>query len=200
MEKIVSDLFTWNIFNEEKKLNFNGLYLKAGGSFLLIDPPPMSNQDREFIERLGKPTKICITNKHHTRASIDFRHDWGARIHIHERDLPLMEIVVDDTFSDGDILEGELKVIPISHAKTPGEVALYWEKNKTMIIGDAVIGKPEGGLSMLPDEKFKDPKLARQGLKVLRQFDFDKLLVGDGTSILNDAKAVFENFLKANVG
>jgi glyoxylase-like metal-dependent hydrolase (beta-lactamase superfamily II) len=195
MKKIHDDLYTWHIFNEEKKLNFNGLYLKAGGSFILIDPPPMSNQDREFVEQTGKPKNIYLTNKHHTRASVDCRHAWGSRIYVHEKDQPLMEITVDGTFADGDLLEGELKVVHIPHAKTPGESGLYWEKNKTLIVGDAVIGKPEGGLSMLADEKFKDPKLARQGLNLLLEFDFDTLLVGDGTSILKDAKRVLEIFL-----
>lgn len=195
MKKILADLYTWHIFNKEKKLNFNGLYLKAGGSYLLIDPPPMSEEDREFVEKTGKPKTIYLTNKHHTRASIDFRHEWGSRIYIHENDQAIMEIMVDGTFFSGEILAGELKVIHLPDAKTPGESALYWEKNKTLIIGDAVIGKPEGALSMLPDEKFKDPKLARQGLEVLREIDFDALLVGDGNSILKDGKKVFESFL-----
>lgn len=199
MKKIQSDLYTWHIFNEEKKLNFNGLYLKTAQSFILIDPPPMSPEDRAFIEKMGKPKAIYLTNKHHTRASLDFRHDWGSRIYVHEKDQPIMEIVVDGTFTDGELLEGELKVIHIPHAKTPGESALYWEKNKTLIIGDAVISKPEGSLSMLPDEKFKDPKLARQGLQVLRGIDFDALLLGDGTPILKDAKHVLLSFLEANL-
>lgn len=195
MKKLLDDLYTWHIFNEQKKLNFNGLYLKTGDSWLLIDPPPMSEDDIAFVEETGRPKSILLTNKHHTRASLDHRARWGARIYVHEKDQPIMEIMVDDTFSDGATLEGELKVIRIPDAKTPGEVALYWEKNKTLIVGDAVIGKPAGSLSMLSDDKFKDPRKAREGLRVLGEVPFERLLVGDGTSLLSNAKSVFEKFL-----
>jgi glyoxylase-like metal-dependent hydrolase (beta-lactamase superfamily II) len=200
VKKILDDLYTWSVFNEQKKLNFNGLYLKAGGSFILIDPPPMSLDDRTFVEKTGAPARIYITNKHHTRASIDFRHDWKSRIYIHEKDQPIMEIMADETFSTGEMLEGELQAIRIPDAKTPGEVALYWAKNKALIVGDAMIGKPEGSLSMLSDDKFKDSKKARLGLNVLREYDFDILLVGDGASILKNAKTIFEQFLNQQSG
>jgi glyoxylase-like metal-dependent hydrolase (beta-lactamase superfamily II) len=196
MKKILDDLYTWSVFNEEKKLNFNGWYLRTAQTFLLIDPPPLSPEDILFVEKMGKPKGIFLTNKHHTRSSLDYRQRWGARISVHEKDQPIMEIMVDDTFSDNALLEGELLVIRIPDAKTPGECAFFWEKNKTLIIGDAMIGKPEGSLSLLPDEKFKDPKKARAGLRILRQYPFDKLLVGDGAVILQNAKAIFETFLK----
>jgi len=196
MKKILEDLFTWSVFNEEKKLNFNGWYLKTASSFHLIDPPPLAPEDIQFVEKMGTPKRIFLTNKHHTRASLDHRQRWGARISVNEKDQPIMEIMVDDTFSDNALLEGELRALRIPYAKTPGECALFWEKNKTLIVGDAVIGKPEGFLSMLPDGKFKDPKQAREGLRVLRECSFDKLLVGDGTPILQNARTVFETFLK----
>ncbi|MFO1518729.1 MAG: hypothetical protein U1F57_03550 [bacterium] len=198
MQAIFENAYTWFIFNEEKKLNFNGLYLKVGASFALVDPPPLSEQDQAFISETGKPSFIYLTNKHHTRGSADHRKRWGAKLFIHKKDAPLMEIPVDGTFGDGETLSGELQVLRIPDAKTPGECAFWWKRNKTLVVGDAVIGKPAGGLSMLPDEKFKNPMLARQGLSVLREFDFDRLLVGDGTSLLGNAKKIFENFIAAS--
>jgi glyoxylase-like metal-dependent hydrolase (beta-lactamase superfamily II) len=195
MEQLFDNLYSWHVFNEDKKLNFNGLYLRPAGDWILLDPPSLSEENIAFIEKTGIPRRIYLTNKHHTRASAEHRKRWGSTLLIHERDQPLMEIPVDGTFSDGDRLEEELKVLGIPHAKTPGESAFFWAKNKTLIVGDAVIGKPAGGLSMLPDEKFKDPKLARQGLSILLELPAERLLVGDGTPILENARSVLEQFL-----
>ena len=195
MKKIREDIYTWSVFNEEKQLDFNGLYLKTEHKPILIDPPPPSPADLEEMEFLGKPHRIYLTNKHHTRNAATLRERFGARVFIHEDDAPLMEISVDGTFSDGELLENEFEVIWIPDAKTPGECAFYWKKNSTLIVGDAIIGKPEGSLSMLPDEKFKDPAAARQGLSVFRGIDFEKLLVGDGFSIFSNAKQALNEFL-----
>ncbi|MCE9625527.1 MAG: hypothetical protein K8R69_08785 [Deltaproteobacteria bacterium] len=195
MKKIREDLYTWSQFNEEKQLDFNGLYLKSEHKTIFIDPPPMSEADLQEVEFLGKPHRIYLTNKHHTRASATYRERWGSHIFIHDDDAPLMEIPVDGTFSDGELVDGEFEAIRIPDAKTPGECAFYWKKNGVLIVGDAMIGKPEGSLSMLPDEKFKDPQRARQGLSVLRGLDFEKLLVGDGFSIFSNAKLALTEFL-----
>lgn len=195
MKKIREDIYTWSVYNEEKQLDFNGLYLKFGKKSVLIDPPPMSPADLEEVEFLGKPHRLYLTNKHHTRNSEEYRRRWGCHLYIHEDDKPLMDIPVDGTFSDGELLEGELEAIRIPDAKTPGECAFYWKKYGILIIGDAMIGKPEGSLSMLPDEKFKDPVRARQGLSVLRGLDYEKLFVGDGSSIYSNAKQAVTEFL-----
>lgn len=198
MKKIRQQLYTWGAFNEEKQLNFNGLYLRAlAHRAVLIDPPPMGDEDLAEVESFGAPKKIYLTNKHHTRASADYRKRWGSELFVHEDDAPLMEIPPDGTFSDGELLEDELEAIRLPDAKTPGECAFFWKKNGVLIIGDALIGKPPGGLSLLPDEKFKDPQRAKAGLSVLRGLSYDVLLVGDGDSILTGAKEVVESFLKS---
>ena len=47
---------------------------------------------------------------------------------------------------------------------------------------------------MLPDEKYADVQSARDGIKILLNYDFDILLLGDGNSILEGAKTVVSNF------
>jgi hypothetical protein len=64
-----------------------------------------------------------------------------------------------------------------------------------MIVGDALIGKQPGSVSMLPPEKYTDPAKARDGLRRLLKYNFDSLLVGDGASILSGAKPVVETAL-----
>jgi glyoxylase-like metal-dependent hydrolase (beta-lactamase superfamily II) len=162
----------------------------------LIDPPALSEEDRKEIEALGRPHRIYLSNKHHTRSSAVLRAHFHCPLYIHEDDAPLMEIPVDGTFSDGEILENELEAVRIPDAKTPGECAFYWKKNGVLIVGDAVIGKPPGALSLLPDEKFRDPQRFKQGLLVLRGLEYDTLLVGDGSSLLSGARPIVEAFLQ----
>ncbi len=195
MKKIFEELQTWSVFNETKQLDFNGWYLKIKTFPILVDPPAMTPQDIKEVEFLGIPQRIYLTNKHHTRASAEHQKRWGSKIFIHEEDKPLMEIPVDGTFTDGEILVDELQVVRIPFAKTPGECAFFWPQKNVLILGDAIISPPQG-LAMLSDDKFKDPVKARQGLLALRGLDFEILLMGDGKPILKDAKKIVEAFIQ----
>ena len=64
-----------------------------------------------------------------------------------------------------------------------------------MFIGDALIGRVPGELNLLPPEMFTDINLAVKSLKVLSDYDFDDLLLGDGESIIGNGKKALEKFL-----
>lgn len=65
-----------------------------------------------------------------------------------------------------------------------------------LIVGDALIGKPSGALSLLSPEKYQDVRTARDGLRRLLKYQFDSMLVGDGTSITFGAKQAVEKVLQ----
>lgn len=164
----------------------------------MIDPviPPAGVW--ETINLKGKPKAIYLTNKHHTRKSVQFKEKYLSPIWIHEADKPLMEIPADKTFQDGEFLDGGFEVIQIKDNKTPGESAFHLNRgNGIMILGDALIGHPSGELHLLPPPKISNPEKAKMGLKRLFDYSFDVLLLGDGTSILKEAKKSVEKFLKA---
>ena len=48
---------------------------------------------------------------------------------------------------------------------------------------------------MLPPDKFVDIDEARKSLQVLKSFDFDDLLLGDGECIFGEGKKTLEKFL-----
>lgn len=196
MKTLMDGIHTWHVFSEEKQLNFNGLYIQSAAGPFLVDPPPMDEGDIAQVEQLGKPLRIYLTNKHHTRGSQEHRDRWGCGLWVPEDDKSLMEIPVDGTFNDGELLMEALEAVQIPDAKTPGECAFHWPDRKVLIIGDAIIHKP-GGLAMLPDEKFKDPAAARIGLRVLQGLEYDTLLVGDGEPILTGASEQVEAFIKS---
>ena len=98
---------------------------------------------------------------------------------------------------DGDALPCGLISIKLENQKSPGESAFFLKERGVMIVGDALIGKVPGKLNMLPPDKYKDPELAKKGLNKLLDFEFQSLLVGDGVSILKDAKKEVKSFLES---
>jgi glyoxylase-like metal-dependent hydrolase (beta-lactamase superfamily II) len=104
-----------------------------------------------------------------------------------------MDLKPSKTFKDGELLPGGLWVIHLQDQKSPGESALFLQQGKgVLIVGDALIGKPPGALSLLSPEKYTDAAKAKAGLRRLLKYQFDAVLVGDGTSILTGAKAAVE--------
>ena len=83
---------------------------------------------------------------------------------------------------------GPLEVVDAS-GKSPGEVALLWRDRGILIVGDAIIGNPTGQCGLLPDRVIDDPARLRSSVRRFLDLDFDILLVGDGESLLQDAKA-----------
>ena len=125
------------------------------------------------------------------------RERFGARIVIHRRDRALIDCDVDDVYDDGDVLAGALEVVPVRDAKSPGESALWWRERRVLILGDALIGKPPGRLSLLPDEKFAQSDRARAGARALAALDANMVLVGDGVSILEGGSAALRAFAQS---
>jgi len=109
-----------------------------------------------------------------------------------------MDIKVDRTYKGGDHLPGGVTAIHVPDGKSPGESALLLGRGKGILfLGDALIGKPPGRLSLMPPEKYKDPSKAREGIRVLLDYKFDSILVGDGASILTGGKRAVEEFLRS---
>ena len=114
-----------------------------------------------------------------------------------EADVAQMDVKPSKTFKDGELLPGGIWVIHLNDQKSPGESALYIQQGKgVLIVGDALIGKPAGGLSLLAPEKYGDITKARDGLRRLLKYNFDSILVGDGASIVFGAKQAVEQALQ----
>ncbi|MCB0308463.1 MAG: hypothetical protein KDD48_03755 [Bdellovibrionales bacterium] len=196
MRQISPHIWTWSEFNTDKGLDFNGWYIQYDGETALIDPPEPTENVIQFIKTRGAPDNIFLTNKHHARASGVFREIFDCPVWIHEHDESLIEMPVDRTIKDQDILSCGIKAIHICDGKTRGETSFYFPHEKAaMIIGDAVIGKPKGSLSMLADEKFENPFKAKLALNRLLEFQFDLLLLGDGESLTENAYETLKKFL-----
>lgn len=197
MKQILPGIWQWSWFSEEKQLDFNGLFLIVGEHRVLVDPPPMTAEDVAQVRRAGQLDYIVITNRDHERQAAAYKVEFGCRVMVPEGDAPEMEIRADKTYKDGELLPGGIWAVHLKDQKSPGECALYLpHRGGIMIVGDALIGKPPGELAMLPPDKYADVGKAREGLHRLLNYNFDTLLVGDGTSILTSAKSAVERFLR----
>ena len=195
MNEILPGIFTWAWLSPEKRINFNGWYVATPGESILVDPPECSEENLAEIEQRGAPKAILLTNKDHFRMSDEYARRFRAPVLIHQADAPLLAGRIGGVFKHGDDLPGEVHAIRIPDSKTPGETAFLIRRSNAVIIGDAVIGRPPGQLSLLPAEKFSDAGKAREGIRVILKYSFDAVLLGDGDSIPKGGRKAVEKFL-----
>lgn len=196
MKQLLPGIWQWSWFSEEKQLDFNGLFLNIGEHKIVVDPPPMTAEASTFIRRQGQLDYIIVTNRDHAREAAACQADFRCQLFVPDADAPQMDLKPSRTFKDGELLPGGIWVVQLNDQKSYGESALFIQQGKGILItGDALIGKPAGSLSMLPAEKYADAAKAREGLRRLLKYNFDAILVGDGTSILTGAKQAVERTL-----
>lgn len=194
MNEIFPGLWSWSLFSQEKGYFFNGILLNEGKSTVLIDPPFMTEEDRQTLRRFLPVRAIYLTNKDHERGAYDLRRELKAPLWIHEADRLFLKEAPDRTFSEGKELECGIRIIHLHSQKSPGESAFYLEKRKILILGDALIGHPSGKLNLLPAAKYQDIDKAQAGLRRIFSLSFDALLLGDGQSILTGAQQAADQF------
>jgi glyoxylase-like metal-dependent hydrolase (beta-lactamase superfamily II) len=196
MKQIFPDMWQWSWFSDEKQLNFNGLLLTIGEHTMLVDPPPMTSEARDVVRRHEPIDYIVLTNRDHVREAPTYQAEWKCQLYVPEADAAQMEVNPTRTYKDGELLPGGIWVIHLKDQKSPGESALFIERGRgVLIVGDALIGRPAGALCLLPPEKYADPVKAKEALQRLLRYHFDSLLVGDGVSILTEAKQQVKQLL-----
>lgn len=199
MKQLFPGIWQWCWFSQEKQLDFNGLFLTVGEHKILVDPPPMTGEASSVILRNGPVDYIIVTNRDHAREAVKYQEEFRCQVHVPEADAPLMDLKPTKTFRDGELLTGGIWVIQLKDQKSPGESTLFIQQGKgVLIVGDALIGKPPGSVSLLPAEKYADVGKAREGLRRLLKYNFDSLLVGDGVSILTGAKQAVDRLLESS--
>lgn len=196
MKQVLPSIWQWSWFSDEKQLNFNGLLLTIGEHKILVDPPPMMDEARTILCRQGPIDYIIVTNRDHVREAVTYRTEFRCQLLVPEADVAQMDVTPTKTYKDGELLPGGIWVVNLADQKSPGESALFIQQGRgIVIVGDALIGKPSGSVSMLPADKYADAAKAKEGLRRLLKYEFDALLVGDGTSILNGGKQQVERLL-----
>ena len=209
LTQISSSVYCWSEIhgaarNEPYPWNSFVIRTNHGESLVLVDPLPLLAEDESKIEVLGKPAHILLTCEYHLRESEAFRDRWGCDIRIHEDGLDYSEVMIDETFVDGDLLWDRIEVIHIPEAYHADEVAfLVHGDGNTMIVGDAVCGGrkdrgiPDGEIWInAPEYIVADLFRARDSLRKLAGHSFERMVFGHGSPILLDASDRFTAFLE----
>lgn len=197
MKEVLPGFHSWSVFIPERNLDFNGFFLVDSVENVLVDPPALSPADGREIIRLGAPGTILLTNRDHVRRSRECRDLFRCRIGIHELDAPLLDFQPDFVFGDGDPLPGSLSAVHVPDNKSPGETALLRTAGDgILILGDALIGTPSGGLTLLPPSKYRDLALTRAGLRRLLDHRFRSILIGDGPLTPIRGRSALERFVE----
>ncbi|ULA61002.1 MAG: hypothetical protein LZF60_280038 [Nitrospira sp.] len=198
MKQLLPGIWQWSWFSDEKQLDFNGLFLTVGEHKIVIDPPPLTSEASTLIRRQGALDYIIVTNRDHLREAAAYQAEFRCQLQVPEADASQMDVKPTKTYKDGELLPGGIWAIQLKDQKSPGESALYIQQGKgVLIVGDALIGKPAGALSLLPSERYGDVAKAKEGLRRLLKYNFDSILVGDGASIIFGAKQAVEHALQA---
>ncbi len=198
MKQLLPGIWQWSWFSDEKQLDFNGLFLAVGEHKIVIDPPPMTAEASTDIRRQGALDYIIVTNRDHLREAATYQAEFRCQLQVPEADASQMDVKPTKTYKDGELLPGGIWAIHLKDQKSPGESALYIQQGKgVLIVGDALIGKPPGAVSVLPSERYGDVTKAKEGLRRLLKYNFDSILVGDGASIIFGAKQAVEHALQA---
>lgn len=74
---------------------------------------------------------------------------------------------------------------------TLGNICLYMEQKKLLIVGDTVFADEDGNMAPPPDRWCIDPEMAKRELKRLRGLEFDNVIIGHGKDSIGDAKNKF---------
>jgi len=196
MREILSNIFTWTWFSEPHGYNFNGYLIRHAEGNLCIDPVQPTDEDLAEIARVGVAT-ILLTNRNHSRSANIVRARTGAKTLIHPNDAGharTQGAIIDGELRAGETI-GPLTIVAVP-GKSPGEIALHWPERKLLIVGDAVIGNPAGRCGLLREKVMDDPAHLRRSARDLLDLDFDVLLFGDGTPILQNAKARFAELVE----
>ncbi len=195
MRELLPGILSWSVLSEPHGYDFNGTLVQGAEGNLCIDPV---EPDAEVLDRLEREgvARILLTNRNHTRAANKVRDRTGARIAIHPADAEYargQKVEIDDALEVGQRV-GPFQVVGVP-GKSPGEIALHDPARGLLIVGDAVIGNPPGELSLLRDKVMDDPAQLRASVGQLLDLELDAVVVGDGVSILENARKKLEHLV-----
>ncbi|MDE3000487.1 MAG: hypothetical protein OXU79_15540 [Gemmatimonadota bacterium] len=209
LTQISSSVYCWSEIhgaarNEPYPWNSFVIRTNHGDGLVLVDPLPIPTEDEREIEAMGDPAHILLTCEYHLRESKTFRDRWGCDIRIHEDGSEYSEVMIDETFQDGDLLWDRIEVIHIPDAYHTDEVAfMVHGEGNTMIVGDAVCGGrrdrgiPDGEIWInAPEYVIADLSGARESLRKLSGHSFERMVFGHGSPILHAAGDRFTAFLE----
>ncbi len=186
-------------------MEVSSYWLEDGG--VLIDPLVPPDVGLEWFEhRATAPAEILLSNRHHYRDSAAFQEMYGCPVYCNRAGLYEFtggERVV--AFDPGDSLPGGVSAHEVG-GLCADETALHLPSRRAVFFADGVVrGGPQGQtgqLGFVPDLLMDDPPQTKQHLldafsRLLRELEFDHLLLAHGGPVIGDGRAQLEEFVES---
>ena len=190
MDEIIPGVFHWTAYHEGIGMQVHSAFARDSGT--LIDPM-LPDGGVEAVERLGRPERIVLTNRHHYRHSEAFVDAFGCPVLCHEAGLHEFEGgPAVEGFAFGDELAPGVRALEVAGI-TPEETALRLDAGPgALAFADGVI-RDGDRLAFVPDGLLgDDPEAVKRALRAaLRRLldeDFDALLMAHGAPVAAGGK------------
>jgi len=193
---IVPGVSMWSLWQPDRNLFFNSFFIETSEGNLAIDPLPAGPADYAEMETRGGVAWIVVTNRDHERDARALAARSAAKIATSFAEAAILSGPVDRTLANDEFFMGA-RVVALDGVKTAGEFALHFAALRAVVVGDALWGDPAGSLRLMPDDKLIDPPRAVLSLRRIAACLPDHLLLGDGTPLFGNARAVLQDALEA---
>ncbi len=172
---------------------------------VLIDPLIPEDAGIAFFEaRPLPPQAVVLSNRHHYRDSARICEHFGCRVFVPNAGLHAFtdeQPVVG--YGAGDELPGELVPFVIG-ALSPDEDGLFLESASAIWVGDTLVRSPtdpDSRIGWVADSLMDDPERTKGGLleafgTVLRDYDFEHLLLAHGLPLVGNGRAELEQLVR----
>ena len=196
LREITKHLYGWSSFQSQWKIDFNSYAIKTPDGVVLIDPLKALPEVLKKLEALGEFQAIYLTNAHHDRDADWFRKQYQIQIYAHETAKSDCDTKIDVLVLDGEKLPGGVRVVHLP-GTSGSEIALHVKlSGGVILVGDAVLRRPEKGIELLPEQYLEDRKQALTSLRKLLELDFKIITFAHGDPVTEDAKKVITAFLQ----
>ncbi|HEU5362151.1 MAG TPA: hypothetical protein VFU56_02360 [Gaiellaceae bacterium] len=204
--RIADGLWRWTGRHEEWRQEVGSVYVETGDGVCLIDPlvPPEEPErfwealDRD-VARAGGGVHVLVTVFWHTRHAAAMVERYDARVWAPSRGrAPVARRAggVSDPFPPGAELPGGIAALGTARAN---EVVYHLPAQRTVVVGDVILGAEEGGLRLCPagwlPARIGHDEL-RASLRPLLELDVERVLVSHGEPVLADGSAALAALLR----
>ncbi|HEY1655948.1 MAG TPA: cupin domain-containing protein [Candidatus Tumulicola sp.] len=182
----IPNAYFWSHWNAQNSLPANGYFFAAESGNTVIDPLPFDDAVRAEIEKLGGISTVVATAPRHDLEAQRLAQQYGA-------------VVVREPRHNEQISPG-MTAIVLKDQSSECEFAVNIPEQRTVIVGDSILGTPAGSLSLLPDSEYADVRKAALGLRRILRVNPNALLVGYGQSLFGGAYDAVYRLLYARAG
>jgi glyoxylase-like metal-dependent hydrolase (beta-lactamase superfamily II) len=190
---IAPGVAVWRAYDPAVKCDLWSTAVLREDAWVLIDPVEL--EAPKLAELLGEArvSAVVLTSGNHARSAEAFRSRHAVQLWAPADAAPVLEITVDECFSERDSLPGGLRAIAIPSAG-PGEVALL-DGAGLLCFGDAVINFGSAGFSLLPAKYCANPAQLPNDLRKLLSYDARILTFAHGDPIVQHATERLQSLL-----